>query len=452
MTAGLRTAFGALTTRGRAFVSAGITAVVCSFLLGLDDLARVGALLVALPLLSAVVTTRGRHKLGLSRTVEPAQVTVGQVAHVDLHLSNQGRAPTGLLLVEEQVPYALGVRPRFVIDRMGPNWHRAVRYAVRSELRGRYTLGPMTVRVNDPFGLVAFVRSFQSHAALVVTPEVVPLPAIPLAGTYSGTGEHRPRSFAGGSAEDVTTREYRHGDDLRRVHWRSSAHAGELMVRREEQPWESRATLFVDNRRRLHRGAGTASSLERAVTIAASVASHLHQRGFEVHLVDAAGPLVAHGRQSRPDRAALLEALAVLQESSRTYLGNEALSAMTQGGLVLAVLGDLRDADLDALARVKQSSEPPLAVVLDVAGGDPEVGAQATAETTRRGSSPGSTLPTDGLARGARLLSGRGWRTVTAGPRDPVPRLWQELAVAGRRGAAWGPAADPARRPERSAS
>jgi uncharacterized protein (DUF58 family) len=453
LTPALRTAFDALTTRGRAFVSSGITAVVCSFLLGLDDLARVGALLVVLPMLSAVVTTRGRHKLGLARTVEPAQVTVGQVAHVDLHLSNQGRAPTGLLLVEEQVPYALGVRPRFVIDRMGPNWHRSVRYAVRSELRGRYTLGPMTVRVNDPFGLVAFVRSFQSSTALVVTPEVVPLPTIPLAGSYSGTGEHRPRSFAGGSPEDVTTREYRHGDDLRRVHWRSSAHAGELMVRREEQPWESRATLFIDNRRHLHRGTGTASSLEAAVTIAASVASHLLQRGFEVQLMSAGGPLVTHGRESRPDRTALLEALAVLRESPRTHLASETLSAMTQGGLVIAVLGDLQDPDLDQLARVKRQGEPPLAIVLDVAAWDAEAGAAPTIPAVaRQGSSPGSTRPTDGLARGARLLSGRGWRTVSAGPRDAVPRLWQELAVSRRRGAAWGPAADPARRPERSAS
>ena len=464
MTSGLRTALSALTTRGRAFLSSGITAVICSLLLGLDDLARVGALLIALPLLSAVVTTRGRHKLGLARTVEPQQVTAGQVAHVDLHLSNEGRAPTGLLLVEEQVPYALGVRPRFVIDQMGPRWRRSVRYAVRSELRGRYTLGPMTVRVNDPFGLVAFVRSFQSSATLVVTPEVVPLPGIPLAGTYSGTGEHRPRSFAGGSAEDVTTREYRHGDDLRRVHWRSSAHAGELMVRREEQPWESRATVFLDNRSHVHRGAGTASSLEHAVSIAASIASHLLQRGFEVHLVSAAGPLVTHGREARPDRSALLEALAVLQETPRTHLGTEPLSAMLQGGLVIGVLGTLHDADLDVLSRVKQPSEPPLAIVLDVAAWDgdagaarrpaPGVAAVASSEpdTTRRGSSPGSTRPTDGLSRDARLLSGRGWRTVTAGPRDPVPRLWQELATAGRRGAAWGPAADPARRPERSAT
>jgi uncharacterized protein (DUF58 family) len=439
LTPAARTALGALTTRGRAFVSSGVTAVLCSFLLGLEDLARVGALLVAVPLLSAVVTTRGRHKLGLARTVEPAQVAVGQVAHVDLQLSNEGRAPTGLLLVEEQVPYALGVRPRFVIDRMGPRWRRSVRYAVRSELRGRYTLGPMTVRVNDPFGLVALVRSFQSSAHLVVTPEVVPLPAIPLSGTFSGTGEHRPRSFAGGSAEDVTTREYRHGDDLRRVHWRSSAHAGELMVRREEQPWESRATLFVDNRRHVHRGAGTASSLEQAVTIAASIGSHLLQRGFEVNLVSAAGPLLTHGRESRPDRTALLEALAVLQESPRAHLGTEPLSFLTQGGLVIGVFGDLSDADLEVLGRVKRAAEPPHAVVLDVRAWD------AGTNGTIPDSSPD-------LSRGARLLAARGWRTVTAGPRDPVPRVWQELAAAGRRGTGWRAPADPLRRPERSAS
>src|ERR671920_2078781 len=398
LTPAARTALGALTPGGRAFVSSGVTAVFCSFLLGLEDLARVGALLVAVPLLSAVVTTRGRHKLGLARTVEPAQVTVDQVAHVDLQLSNEGRAPTGLLLVEEQVPYALGVRPRFVIDRMGPHWRRSVRYAVRSELRGRYTLGPMTVRVNDPFGLVALVRSFQSSAHLVVTPEVVPLPAIPLSGTFSGTGEHRPRSFAGGSAEDVTTREYRHGDDLRRVHWRSSAHAGELMVRREEQPWESRATLFVDNRRFAHRGTGAASSLEHAVSVAASVAVHLVQRGFSVRLVTAAGVDHSgqwHERELSTETAPLLESLAVLTDITHPYIDVRWLSEAGHSGLLIAVLGDIAEHDQPVLTRMRHSAAGAMAFALDV-------------PAWARGSSGGAL----NTARNTSWLGAHGWRAV----------------------------------------
>ena len=86
-----------------------------------------------------------------------------------------------------------------------------------------------------------------------MTPRVVPLPPISLGGSWSGTGENRPRSFASGNAAEVTVREYRRGDEVRRVHWRSSAHVGELMVRREEQPWQSRCSLLVDNRLRAHR-------------------------------------------------------------------------------------------------------------------------------------------------------------------------------------------------------
>ena len=73
---------------------------------------------------------------------------------MQLDLSNDGRMPTGLLLLEDQIPYVLGTRPRFVVDRMGPRWQRTVSYQVRSDVRGRFEVGPMKVRLSDPFGLV----------------------------------------------------------------------------------------------------------------------------------------------------------------------------------------------------------------------------------------------------------------------------------------------------------
>jgi uncharacterized protein (DUF58 family) len=422
----MRTVLQSLTTRGRAFVSAGVTSVVCALLLGLDDLARVGGLLVVLPLLTGVVVTRGKHRLGLSRTVAPTRIAAGQPARVELSLSNEGRSPTGLLLLEEQVPYALGVRPRFIIDRMGSRWRRMVSYTVRSDVRGRFTLGPMTVRVNDPFGLVELDRTFHATTSLVVTPPVVELPPIPLSGVWTGSGDNRPRDFAGGSAEDVTVRDYRQGDELRRVHWRASAHAGELMVRREEQPWQSRATLFVDNRRHVHRGAGPAASLEYAVSAAASIAVHLTQRGFRVRLVTAEGTDTSHTWHEHgavaSEAGPLLESLAVLQPVARVGLDISWLSDAQPTGLLIAVLGETPAADAPALARMQHAAHNPLALTLDVdrwvRGGG--------------GADPGSGSP---LSASVGLLLAKGWRAVQVGPEDSVGAAWQQLGLTGRRNA-----------------
>ncbi len=93
-------------------------------------------------------------------------------------------------------------------------------------------------------------------------------------GTWGGAGDSLARAAAVSGEDDIATREYRDGDDLRRVHWRSTAKRGELMVRREEQPRQMRATVLLDARARGHRGDGPASSFEWAVSAAASVAVH----------------------------------------------------------------------------------------------------------------------------------------------------------------------------------
>ena len=418
----MRDALSGLTVRGRAFLAAGATALICAIVIGRDDLVRVGALLVLLPLATAFFLGRSRYRLGLVRSLTPSQVSVGQQAQVELDLSNDESLPTGVLLLEDQLPYVLGTRPRFVVDKMSPGWRRRVGYPIRSDVRGRFEVGPMTVRLRDPFGLVQLERVFSTRSTLVVTPRVVPLPVVPLSGVWTGSGDNRPRAFASGSAEDVTVREYRRGDDLRRVHWRSSAHAGELMVRREEQPWQSRATLLVDNRVLAHRGRGSASSLEHAVTIAASVAVHLVQRGFNVRLVTAreegrAGDWHQHGAMAA-ETAPLLESLALLGESYEPRLETRWLADSGHSGLVVAVLGGLAEHDLPALSRIRHSASGALAIVLDVPCWDR--GGPATAST-----SAGHGPDVDWLAA-------HGWRALGAAPEDELPTLWQNLTVPGR--------------------
>ena len=212
-----------------------------------------------------------------------------------------------------------------------------------------------------------------------------------------------------GSAEDVTVREYRRGDDLRRVHWRSSAKVGELMVRREEQPWQSRATIFLDNRHRAHRGQGIASSLEAAVSAAASIAVHLSHRGFAVRLVTASGedPNSAwHTRDAGLNTGPLLEALAVVQSVSLPRIETDWLAEPTHGGLVVAVVGSVEAHDVPVLRRMQHHAGAPMAIALDV---DQWMGAPDTGGATS-------------------MLTRQGWRAVALGPRDRLDNVWQELA------------------------
>ena len=108
----MREAMAGLTVRGRAFLAAGLTAVVCAIALGEDSLVRVGVLVAALPLITAAFIARSRYRLALVRTVTPQLVAAGQPSLVRLSLTNEGRTPSGLLLLEDQVPYVLGARPR----------------------------------------------------------------------------------------------------------------------------------------------------------------------------------------------------------------------------------------------------------------------------------------------------------------------------------------------------
>ena len=262
----MRTALAALTTRGRSFLAAGLAACACGLVLGEADLLRVGVFLCALPLVTAAMVARTRYRLSCARRVEPARVRVGEGAQVVLRLENLSPVPTGVLLLEDRLPYSLGGRPRFVVSRIEPRGVREVSYPVRSDVRGRYVIGPLQLRFADLFGLVELNRSFTSSDALIVTPPVVPLPPVVLGGDWAGGGDSHARSISTMGEDDVTTREYRHGDDLRRVHWRSTARYGELMVRREEQPWQNRGVLFLDfaarvldAQRSLHRGAAALS-------------------------------------------------------------------------------------------------------------------------------------------------------------------------------------------------
>lgn len=413
----MRSALSTLTTRGRAFLSAGITSAVCAIALGQKDLLRVGLLLILLPVITALTANPARYRLACSRELSPARVPAGRTSQVSLRLDNPGRAPTGLMLLEDQVPYVLGSRPRFVLDQLRPRWQRTISYPVRSEVRGRFPIGPLTVRISDPFGFVELTRAFTARSVLVVTPVVVDLPAVRLSGDWSGTGENRSRAFAAAGTEDVMVREYRLGDDLRRIHWRSTARTDELMVRREEQPHQSRATIVLDTRADAHRGSGPASSFEYAVSATASIGAHLAGLGFTVRLLTddvRAADATWHDRGiSGPvEVQMLLESLAVIGTSARTAL-SAAMADRNSAGMLVAILGDCSDADIAAVSGLRAGATRSLAILLDTTAW--------SRDKAVTGSRP--------VAGQAAALRARAWSVVVADPSQPLPAVWRDLSA-----------------------
>ena len=148
--AAVREALAALTVRGRAFLAAGITTVVGAIVVGHSSVVRIGVLVAVLPLLTALWIGRSRYRLALVRTVSPQLVVAGQPSTVELTATNESRTPTGVLLLEDHLPYVLGTRPRFVLEGIGHGWRRHATYQVRSEVRGHFEIGPMSVRVTRP--------------------------------------------------------------------------------------------------------------------------------------------------------------------------------------------------------------------------------------------------------------------------------------------------------------
>jgi len=416
-----------MTTRGTSFLAAGVAAALAGYALDERSLLCVGVALFALPVFTAIAARRARYRLSCSRSVSPPRIPAGNTAHVTLRLHNISRLPTGLMLAEDSIPYALGTRPRYVLDNIERDGTRILTYTLRSDLRGKFEVGPLQLRVADSFGLVEITRSFSGRTTFVVTPRVYPLARTMISRAWAGEGDGRSRLTATAGEDDVIPRNYRDGDDMRRVHWRSTARYGELMVRREEQQWRNRATVLLDTRAAGHMGSGPSSSFEYAISAAASIGVHLAQEGLSGQVITDQGTSLAAGMMFED---MLLDALAVIKPSRANNL-DEGFKVLrtSAAGVTIAIIGSL-DADAaERLAACRKEGSQSIALLLAVRSWA-AAGAAGQADHDRAdpsaASQAGLTEPEE-IAPAAAVLRAAGWHVIGLTASTPFDLAWEQL-------------------------
>lgn len=395
-----------LTPRGHTFLWLGIVALLCGMGLGYPDVTRIGLALALLPVAMLIVSRRRTPSLAVSRTVEPSRLEAGQNAAVLATFTNVGRRRTSPYLATETLPRALGASPRFLLPSLTVGAEYTVRYPVHGHLRGSYQVGPLGLRHRDAVGLTYVAVRLSSTSEVIVLPRLLPVGGD--AGLPASQGEEgdRPLMSALHGEDDASIRTYRHGDELRRVHWPATANRGELMVRQEDRPAQRRAVLIIDTRAEAYAGSHP-EVFEYAVSAAASIAHHLVANGFTLHLVSPTS--VRNGRAAASiDINEAMDSLARLTLERKVGLEQtmSGAHALTAGGcLSVAIVFAYDRADLAKLAQVRASGHEGRALVLD------------PHSQALRPSEDGPAAP----------LLHSGWKVSTAGPDIPLSRSWSLL-------------------------
>ena len=393
-----------LTHRGWSLLGGTIGLIAGGRVLGLVQL-WVLATAALLALLGAIVWTSTRTVDMQATRHVVRRLQVGVDGRVDVTVLAEGSRPTPMLTLTDA--FDGGRRhARFLLEPLAAGTTARAAYRVPTERRGRYEIGPLRASVGDPFGLSSRTWRAAGLDEVIVQPrvhDVMPLPEG--GGDDLDSDDRRVVGQLDVTGEFLMLREYAPGDDLRRVHWKSTARHQRLMIRQDESRRRAPVVVLLDVRSAAHDRA----SFELAVEAVASIVTSLDrdQRRFEVRTTS--GERL--GQAGRRQLASLMDELAVIEPTG--------VGKLAPGGArpsaVVAVLGRPRDGDLLVLERLTRRRGMLAVVVTRPDGQEPPNLA------TRR------TVP---LA-------------VTVTPDRPFPIAWNEAVIRWQRSSSharlWSP-------------
>ena len=323
-----------ITERGWAAIGAGIALLVLWWALGEVELLATGLLLVGAVGIGTTVVRMTHPSISVTRQLRPNLVHEGDQAGVTVQLTNTGKRALRNVVLQDTVSN-LG-SARFAIGKLQPGQTVTATYQILCRPRGIYTVGPAAITVQDPLRMAASTFATEEGDRLIVYPAIEDLDGFPaVRGLDPTVHAARPEFSHQGGEDFFTLREYQLGDDLRRVHWPSSAKRDRLMIRQLETPWQARALVMFDCRSTSFE---SAAAFERGVRGAASVTRHLMRLGFAADLWAGGTPVL--GTEASPYTAAM-EVLAGVEPADDLDIRSAALHMRrrARGGALVLISG-----------------------------------------------------------------------------------------------------------------
>lgn len=304
-----------LTRQGAVVTAVSVALVVAGRLFGIFELFVLGAGGAALVIAAAALVGLTRVHLDVARELRPSRVHAGQAASVHLRVHNRGarRAP---VLALRDVVQGIDRAASVVLAPLAVGQTVTATYSLPTDRRGVLAVGPMEVRISDPFGLASVSSTGAPVSELVVWPAVERVLPLPLSPADDRDTDAEPSGSLAVQGEELyALRPYVDGDDRRHVHWRASARYDDLVVRQHERPTPGRATIVLDTRVRAYEG----DTFERAVSAAASLAVACARRQLQIRVISTAGYDSGFGADHQ-HLDGIMEHLAVVQQRDLGHL------------------------------------------------------------------------------------------------------------------------------------
>ena len=248
----------------------GAILVVAAFSTGLPFLFYLVYLAILVVGGSYVITRLGLSDLEAGYAVSQLHGRVGDRLQVTYTLRNTSRIPKLWLEVHNPTSLPGGLPGRAL--NLGPTGERS--WLVRAPLvrRGHFRIEPLQIQTGDPFGFFEASASVGQGVTVVVYPriEAIPMWRIPAA---SIEGSHSaPERTLQTTPLATTVRPWAPGDSMNRIHWKSTARQGEILVKEFELETTADAWIILDLQRSIQAGRGDESTVEAGIRVAAAIA------------------------------------------------------------------------------------------------------------------------------------------------------------------------------------